>query len=105
MSTDRWVIEVPEPLWTAHGAALLWDIAQLGANAARWDAFDVWNPAHPRTDIMPNLRVDGRTRRVTLVDLGGHDGKLLVAIDAILARFNAAHGAGLSRVSEKDPAA
>ena len=97
MSTGRWIVELDEKTHAEHGDALLREIAELGDSAMGSKSFDVWNPANPRVDLMPNLRVDGRTPRVAIEDLGGHDGRLLVALDHVLARWSVKLGRPLRR--------
>jgi hypothetical protein len=49
------------------------------------EVVEIWNPANPRGDIMPNMVFEFRDDGIAVLDLGGHQGALMEKLHELVA--------------------
>jgi hypothetical protein len=67
--------------------AILRDLEGLGGSTIRGGGagVEIWNPANPRGEIMPNMVLEFRDDGIAVLDLGGHHGVLMEKLRELVA--------------------
>ena len=71
----------------AREAAIIRDLEKMGGQSWSDRQVEIWNPANPRGDIMPNMVFEFLDDGILVTDYGGHDGVLMEKFHDVFATW------------------
>ena len=66
-------------------AAIINDLKGIGGQSFSGRQVEIWNPANPRGDVMPNMVFEFLGDGILVTDLGGHQGLLMDQFQSLFA--------------------
>lgn len=67
--------------------AFIKDLEKIGGQSWSDQQVEIWNPANPRGDIMPNMMFEFLDDGILVTDLGGHGGALMEKFQGVFATW------------------